>query len=84
MMSYRLMRELLSHWLFYYPDRHGGENLAAGFTGAQQGLLYVDLQTEAYILVRVLVSGACGRMGQAVVKAVMEDAELTLVGAVDL
>ena len=83
-MSYRLMRELLSHWLFYSPDRHGGENLAAGFTGAQQGLLYVDLQTEAYILVRVLVSGACGRMGQAVVKAVMEDAELTLVGAVDL
>lgn len=35
-------------------------------------------------MVRVLVSGACGRMGQAVVKAVMEDTELELVGAVDL
>lgn len=35
-------------------------------------------------MVNVLVSGACGRMGQAVVKAVMEDPELELVGAVDL
>ena len=39
---------------------------------------------EAYILVKVLVSGACGRMGQAVLKAVLEDKELELVGAVDL
>ena len=35
-------------------------------------------------MVRVLVSGACGRMGQAVLKAVLEDKELELVGAVDL
>lgn len=35
-------------------------------------------------LIKVLVSGACGRMGQAVLKAVSEDADLTLVGAVDL
>jgi len=35
-------------------------------------------------LVKVLVTGACGRMGQAVVKAVLEDAELELVAAVDL
>lgn len=82
MMSYRLMK-LLSHWLLL-PGQAWRRESATGFTGAQQGLLYVDLQTEAYILVRVLVSGACGRMGQAVVKAVMEDAELTLVGAVDL
>ena len=32
----------------------------------------------------VLVNGACGRMGQAVLKAVQEDDELKLVGAVDL
>lgn len=41
-------------------------------------------KTEACILVKVLVSGACGRMGQAVVKAVIEDPELEMVGAVDL
>lgn len=35
-------------------------------------------------MIKVLVSGACGRMGQAVVKAVMEDPELQLVGAVDI
>lgn len=35
-------------------------------------------------MIKVLVSGACGRMGQAVVKAVIEDAELELVGAVDI
>ena len=35
-------------------------------------------------MIKVLVSGACGRMGQAVVKAVMEDSELQLVGAVDI
>ncbi len=35
-------------------------------------------------MIRVLVSGACGRMGQAVVRAVMEDPELQLVGAVDI
>ncbi len=35
-------------------------------------------------MVKVLVTGACGRMGQAVVKAVLEDAELELVAAVDL
>ena len=38
----------------------------------------------AHILVKVLVSGACGRMGQAVVKAVLADAELSLVAAVDV
>ena len=32
----------------------------------------------------VLVSGACGRMGRAVLKAVIDDAELELVGAVDV
>ena len=32
----------------------------------------------------VLVNGACGRMGQAVLKAVQEDSELKLVGAVDI
>ena len=32
----------------------------------------------------VFVNGACGRMGQAVLKAVQEDAELKLVGAADL
>ena len=35
-------------------------------------------------MVKVLVSGACGRMGKAVVQAVMEDNELELVAAVDL
>lgn len=35
-------------------------------------------------MVKVLVNGACGRMGQAVVKAVLEDSELKLVAAVDL
>lgn len=35
-------------------------------------------------MIKVLVSGACGRMGQAVVKAVMEDPELQLVSAVDI
>lgn len=35
-------------------------------------------------MVSVLVNGACGRMGQAVLKAVQEDSELKLVGAVDL
>lgn len=35
-------------------------------------------------MIRVLVSGACGRMGQAVLKAVSEDPELELVGAVDI
>ena len=35
-------------------------------------------------MVRVLVNGACGRMGQAVVRAVIEDEALTLVAAVDL
>lgn len=35
-------------------------------------------------MIKVLVSGACGRMGQAVVKAVLEDPELQLVGAVDI
>ena len=35
-------------------------------------------------MVRVLVNGGCGRMGQAVIKAVLEDKELSLVAAVDL
>ena len=35
-------------------------------------------------MIKVLVSGAYGRMGQAVVKAVLEDKELELVGAVDI
>lgn len=35
-------------------------------------------------MIKVLVSGACGRMGKAVVKAVMEDPDLQLVGAVDI
>lgn len=39
---------------------------------------------EAHILTTVLVNGACGRMGQAVLKAVQEDSDLALVGAVDL
>lgn len=33
--------------------------------------------------IRVLVSGCCGRMGQEVVKTVLRDAQLQLVGAVD-
>ena len=35
-------------------------------------------------MIKVLVSGACGRMGQAVVKAVLEDRDLQLAGAVDI
>ena len=35
-------------------------------------------------MIKVLVSGACGRMGQAVVKAVSEDKDLQLVSAVDI
>ena len=35
-------------------------------------------------MIKFMVSGACGRMGQAVLKAVIEDSELELVGAVDL
>ena len=35
-------------------------------------------------MVKVLVNGACGRMGRTVVKAVLDDAELELVGAVDV
>lgn len=35
-------------------------------------------------MIKVLVSGAYGRMGQAVVKAVLQDSELELAGAVDL
>ena len=34
-------------------------------------------------MIKVIVCGACGRMGRAVLKAVQEDAELELVGAVD-
>ena len=39
---------------------------------------------EAYTLTTVFVNGACGRMGQAVLKAVQDDAKLKLVGAADL
>lgn len=35
-------------------------------------------------MVRVMVNGACGRMGQAVIKAVLADEALTLAAAVDL
>ncbi len=35
-------------------------------------------------MVKILVNGACGRMGQAVVRAVLADEELTLVAAVDI
>ena len=35
-------------------------------------------------MVKVLVNGACGRMGQSVVKAVLADEELSLVAAVDI
>ena len=35
-------------------------------------------------MVTVLVNGACGRMGQAVLKAVQEADDLQLVGAVDI
>ena len=35
-------------------------------------------------LTTVFVNGACGRMGQAVLKAVQEDPDLALVGAADL
>ena len=36
------------------------------------------------LLVKVLVSGAYGRMGRSVLKAVIDDSELQLVGAVDI
>ena len=39
---------------------------------------------EASIVIKVLVNGACGRMGQAVLAAVLEDEGLELVGAVDV
>lgn len=35
-------------------------------------------------MINILVNGACGRMGQAVVKTVIEDNELNLVAAVDI
>lgn len=35
-------------------------------------------------MINILVNGACGRMGQAVVKTVIEDEELNLVAAVDI
>ena len=35
-------------------------------------------------MVKVLVTGACGRMGQAVVKSIINDPETELVAAVDL
>ena len=35
-------------------------------------------------MINVLVNGACGRMGQAVLKAVSDDDELNLVAAVDI
>lgn len=35
-------------------------------------------------MINVLVNGACGRMGQAVLKAVIDDGELNLVAAVDI
>lgn len=35
-------------------------------------------------MINVLVNGACGRMGQSVLKAVIEDADLNLVAAVDI
>lgn len=35
-------------------------------------------------MIKVIVSGACGRMGRAVLSAVYQDKELELVGAVDL
>lgn len=35
-------------------------------------------------MIKVLVNGACGRMGSMVVKTVLEDKELELVGAVDI
>ncbi len=35
-------------------------------------------------MIKVLVNGACGRMGQAVLAAVLDDEELELVGAVDV
>ena len=38
----------------------------------------------AFRLTKVIVSGACGRMGQAVLKAVQEADGLQLVGAVDV
>lgn len=35
-------------------------------------------------MIKVIVNGACGRMGSTVVDAVMKDKELELVGAVDI
>ncbi|MBQ8697549.1 MAG: 4-hydroxy-tetrahydrodipicolinate reductase, partial [Schwartzia sp.] len=35
-------------------------------------------------MTKVLVNGVCGRMGQAVVRAVLADEELSLVAAVDV
>ena len=35
-------------------------------------------------MTKVLVNGAAGRMGRAVLKAVLDDADLELVGAVDI
>lgn len=35
-------------------------------------------------MTKVIVNGACGRMGQTVLKAVLDDKELELVGAVDI
>ena len=35
-------------------------------------------------MIKVIVNGACGRMGSTVVDAVMKDSELKLVGAVDI
>jgi len=39
---------------------------------------------EEIALTKVLVNGAAGRMGRAVLKAVIDDADLELVGAVDI
>ena len=45
---------------------------------------FVKVSKKIMEKVKVLVSGAYGRMGQAVVAAVLDDPELELVGAVDL
>lgn len=39
---------------------------------------------EVDILIKVIVSGACGKMGRSVLNAVYQDPELELVGAVDV
>lgn len=44
---------------------------------------FLDNQ-EVDILIKVIVSGACGKMGRSVLNAVYHDPELELVGAVDL